>query len=664
MLLSAWHRHPKTLVLAVGIIVCLATVVTSPTPQAKAADLSQFRAGNIISDEVFFSAWTMNESDIQAFLNQKGSACSGSMCLKNYVDTVPSKSSDQFCAGYPASGSESAARIIYRVANSCGINPQVLLVMLQKEQSLVTRTNPTATAYQKAMGFACPDTTACDSTYYGFGNQVYSAARQFQRYANSGSYTWIKVGQVNQVRYHPNTACGSGSVLIENKATAGLYYYTPYQPNQAALNAGYGTGDACSSYGNRNFYQYFVDWFGNTQSVSSIVQVPGQAEIWLVVGTSKHHITAYADLRVFTSRLGSVKSVPASYLSSLTTGRPATRLVRDPRDGVISMVGIDGAKHRFPDAATLADYGYGFDTYVDLSPSQSDAFTTGPEAGNFFRIEDGPEIYFLNDGTRQYVTTMRAYATAATGKNPYVLPISAALAATFTTGPAILEPNTLVRETSRAEVYLTLGDSGLLHIPSFGLAAELGATQRIVVSDGTLAKNSTLTGSLSPVITCDGRDLLIAGGQAWPISGAGPTGFAAVQLPQAACAPLSISSTQVSAPFFVQIPGKPEVYIIDAGQLHHIRSSDRLRQLNGDRDLTLLPWSAATVSYIGIGAPDVAGTFLQFDGGDEIYQGNGREIRHVTSMDALIRLGGGKKPAIERMPLAWKSYYTTGTPIS
>src|SRR5699024_1304734 len=39
---------------------------------------------------------------------------------------------------------------------------------------------------------------------------------------------------------------------------------TPYQPNKAALAAGYGIGDACSAYGNRNFYNYYTDWFGPT----------------------------------------------------------------------------------------------------------------------------------------------------------------------------------------------------------------------------------------------------------------------------------------------------------------------------------------------------------------------------------------------------------------
>jgi hypothetical protein len=52
-------------------------------------------------------------------------------------------------------------------------------------------------------------------------------------------------------------------VFIENRATALLYIYTPYQPNAAALRAGTGEGNACSSYGNRNFSIIYANWFGN-----------------------------------------------------------------------------------------------------------------------------------------------------------------------------------------------------------------------------------------------------------------------------------------------------------------------------------------------------------------------------------------------------------------
>ena len=55
-------------------------------------------------------------------------------------------------------------------------------------------------------------------------------------------------------------------MYIENKATALLYIYTPYQPNTAALAAGAGEGDSCSAYGNRNFSIIYTGWFGNPRS--------------------------------------------------------------------------------------------------------------------------------------------------------------------------------------------------------------------------------------------------------------------------------------------------------------------------------------------------------------------------------------------------------------
>ena len=64
--------------------------------------------------------------------------------------------------------------------------------------------------------------------------------------------------------YNPSASCGAKTITIANKATASLYYYTPYQPNSAAIAAGWGTGSSCSSYGNRNFFLYFTSWFGST----------------------------------------------------------------------------------------------------------------------------------------------------------------------------------------------------------------------------------------------------------------------------------------------------------------------------------------------------------------------------------------------------------------
>ena len=253
---------------------------------AHAADLSQFQPGNIISDSVFFNGSGYSAVQIQAFLESKvptctinngqashaagapyGSTSISNFCLRNYVQDTPTMAAQPgLCAQYVGGTAESAATIISKVGIACGINPKVLLVLLEKEQSLVTDTWPTVRQFTSATGFACYDNgQPCVSDYDGFFYQVWSAARQFQRYGTA-PFTWYPVGQTTNILYQANMPeCGSLPVNIQNRATAALYYYTPYTPNQAALAAGYGRGDSCSAYGNRNFYQLFVDWFGSTQ---------------------------------------------------------------------------------------------------------------------------------------------------------------------------------------------------------------------------------------------------------------------------------------------------------------------------------------------------------------------------------------------------------------
>ncbi|MGY2005222.1 LGFP repeat-containing protein [Blastococcus sp. SYSU DS1024] len=251
-------------------VLCLLVTATALAVQgadraAQAADLSAFRAGDIVSDAVYFNPSTMTPDQVQAFLVQKGANCTaGDLCMKNYRMSTWTRTGSN-CATYQGAANERAADIIWKVAQACGINPQVLLVTLQKEQGLITATSPTSKKYRIAMGYGCPDTAPCDEQYYGFFNQVYMAAWQFRRYTTLPRNYGYKAGLTNTVRWHPNSACGSTQVYIANQATANLYNYTPYQPNSAALAAGYGTGDSCSSYGNRNFFSYFSDWFGSTQ---------------------------------------------------------------------------------------------------------------------------------------------------------------------------------------------------------------------------------------------------------------------------------------------------------------------------------------------------------------------------------------------------------------
>ncbi|TFB74339.1 hypothetical protein E3O06_07025 [Cryobacterium glaciale] len=247
------------------------------TDEAQAITGAEFDPGNIISDEQFYARGVMSQDEIQSFLNDRISeqrvggqagTCGNSLCLRDLHVNTPTTTLDfGTCATYVGEANESAARIIYKVQEACAISAKVLLVTLQKENSLISKKSPSEAELRKALGQGCPDTAACDSAYYGFFIQVFSAARQFAWYGNpAGSHTSIKVGQYNARPFHPRTDvnCGSSNVLIQNRATAALYYYTPYQPNAAALNNLYGVGDGCSSYGNRNFWRIFTDWFGST----------------------------------------------------------------------------------------------------------------------------------------------------------------------------------------------------------------------------------------------------------------------------------------------------------------------------------------------------------------------------------------------------------------
>ncbi|MGR7023807.1 hypothetical protein [Geodermatophilus sp. URMC 62] len=265
---------PLTGVLALLAVLLVGTLSGDQDRLEEAADLSQFQPGDIISDGIFFDGWSMAAADVQRFLDLKGANCrtgaDGSPCLRVYAQDTPDRAADASCAFYDGLPGETAAEIIAKVGQACGINPRVLLVLLQKEQSLVTVSAPKASQYQKATGYACPDTAPCDSLYFGFFNQVYSAAHRFKEYAARPRNYFP--GRWNTILYHPNSACGSSSVFVLNQATAGLYTYTPYQPNAAALRAGYGSGDGCSAYGNRNFFNYYTDWFGSTHE-------PGAAAI-------------------------------------------------------------------------------------------------------------------------------------------------------------------------------------------------------------------------------------------------------------------------------------------------------------------------------------------------------------------------------------------------
>lgn len=232
-----------------------------------------FTAGFIISDANMFDSSAMTTESIQAFLQARNPYCQdaadGTPCLSRYRLTTHTMDTP-FCDPYVGAQNETAAAVIAKSARACGINPKVLIVMLQKEQGLVTASgsalqsyDPHLGRYDKALGYACPDFAACSPTYRGFANQLYHAASQLIAYGERPLSFRYRAGTTASIAYHPNASCGSSPVYLENRATAALYNYTPYQPNAAALANMNGSGDSCSAYGNRNFWRLYKDWFGD-----------------------------------------------------------------------------------------------------------------------------------------------------------------------------------------------------------------------------------------------------------------------------------------------------------------------------------------------------------------------------------------------------------------
>lgn len=629
-----------------------------------AADLSQFRPGNIISNAVFYDASTMGENEIATFLRARVPSCqSGYTCLKDFRQDTTTRAADAYCGRYEGASSESSARIIQKVAAACGINPQVLLVTLQKEQGLVTHTWPSDWRYTIAMGQGCPDTAACDTRYYGFFNQVYGAARQFKLYGQSSYFNWYAPGKTWNIQFNPNTSCGSSPVYVENQATANLYYYTPYQPNAAALRAGYGEGDGCSAYGNRNFFNYFSDWFGSLQTrYAPIVKSATSPAMYFVTDGVKHYIPDEATLRVLMSALPTVSTVPDSYLSAITTGRDASRYVHDARNGALYLLENDGTKHWFSSGDLISRYGYGFGDYVNLSPSHIDAFRTGDGVGDFFKAEGSVDYYVWRDGQRRYIVDDWAWNELTGSRPTYVATMRATTAAAIPTGRPVLASGILAKEQSKPEVFVTGNSADIVYIDSFDTARDAGITRYRTYPDGTLSGFTRATTGLSVLMSCGGSIFTIGGGGLIGVTGALPTG-AASALPDSVCAVLPRRGVTVSTPFFVKNPATDPVLIYQDGALRHVRDQQTLQRLNAGRALVFVPWSAASIAQVPSGAPYLTeGSFVQF-GDADIFYFTGGQLRLVPDVDTLRRLASPKWPVVETLPAAYRSAYSFGPPM-
>lgn len=427
----------KLLLYTISLVVVVVFSFITLTSTSDAADLQNFRAGRIIDDAIFANNSSMTAAQIQNFLNAKGVNCTDgeAPCLKHYFEN-----------------GRVAAQIIYDTAQQYRINPQTLIVLLQKETGLVTANQPGAWRYASATGYGCPDSNpgVCNANYRGFTNQLKWAGTMYRAIMDASPtwYTPYSVGN-NQIYYHPDLGrCGSSLVNIENRATLALYSYTPYQPNQASLNAEYGVGDSCSTYGNRNFYHYFTDWFGSTTMNSTFLRTIDDNSLYLVSGGVKYPI---ADITLFNALypLGGVGYVSQSYLDTKVTGQKLGRVIRSS-NGTVYFYDA-GIKLPFGSCAQVEAYGSSCGQSVLLEDYQINSLFNGPNMTDLFGTTSGKRFY-ISGGMKREVLDNESLSEAGISSGMNVLNESALVNLSY--GTPVTRNNIFIRDRSNNSLYV------------------------------------------------------------------------------------------------------------------------------------------------------------------------------------------------------------------
>jgi len=298
-------------------------IISAGAINAQEADLN-FNPAYIIGDEDVLDSDSMALEEIKLFLRNKGGY------LANYS-----------CAN-PDGKTMTAAEIIHDRAITNGVSPKFIIVLLQKEQSLIEDASPKQSQLDWATGYGCPDGGSCNTRWQGFWKQVNSASLQFRDYMdNPGLYTY-QTGQTYTFKnLYSTTVDGEVVVTPINQATAALYNYTPHVYN-----------------GNYNFYKIWQRYFTKTYPDGSLLQGQGQPGVWLIKNGEKHPFLSRGAL---TSRFNAnmIIMVSPTDLDRYPTGSPVKfpqySVVLAPNGSIYLLV--DDQKRKFSDGEAFRAVG-------------------------------------------------------------------------------------------------------------------------------------------------------------------------------------------------------------------------------------------------------------------------------------------------------------------
>lgn len=333
--------------------------------------IAAYDPGIIIEDHELFGGDLMSVEEIQMFLDSHRG-----LLKTYYTQDIDGRH-------------QPAAAIIYNAAFRHNINPRILLVLLQKEQGLITDPTPYASQYDWAMGYAVCDN--CDtnhpqvSQYKGFARQVDRAAWRLRYY----------VEHIDQFNFRPgrNYLIDNVSVYIQNLATAALYNYTPHIQ------------------GNEIFYKLWQSWFyALSHPDGTLLQAFGEPGVWLIKDGVRHAFLNKAALttRYSTSR---IVQVPRSTIEQYPIGDPIGfrqyALLRIPTGKIYLL--IDDELRWIADEDTFRHLGFMPDEIEHVSQAELAYFRHGvpitmETIEPFGALVQDPEtygIFFVRDGVKQ-----------------------------------------------------------------------------------------------------------------------------------------------------------------------------------------------------------------------------------------------------------------------
>ena len=665
------HRFSRLVAILTSTLLVAASFIaiaaTSNTEKTEAAVASQFDPGLIIGDSVFYDFGTMTAEDVQNFLESKLPSCNnanGMKCIKDFrMDTPAVTGEDGRCDSLPSQVNQSAARMIYVIANACKINPRVLIVTLQKEQGLITNGNPTKRSYDFALGMNCPDTASgCSASSAGFFWQLYKGAGQLQWYGDPrGSFTYLKVGQNITRRYQDRQVenakgidCGSKTFQLKSQATAALYYYTPYTPNAAAMANLYGSGDACSAYGNRNFWRYYTDWFGSPVGGGFLLKSETSGT-YLIVEDKKYLITEPA-LVTALKPLGPLGTISQTYLDSFTSAGELTRLVKSVA-GVYYFL-ADAQKYTFTNCDQVAGFGLDCTKAIQLTANQLAALGIGGPVTEYVSGVDG-DTYLIQGGAKRQILDNESLVDSRIGV-PALSKLKISALAYLPWGKPIMRKGSLF--TNAATKQLAIFDGDLYYDIAPDTQSDINFAPWFTASAGVMKAAAIATIASNQIIktivnSSSGQQYLLSAAGKRQVDAATPLATNAPVISDAVLNSIS-DSTQpaITSPVFIKSSAKKDVYLATDGTKRLLpTATDRAKFNPAVFDNTLLTVPESAVAQIELANPVLAPASYVTTGSTNYWIDGLKRALVISSANQAALLGLGSPKTVAASQLA--GYY-------